>query len=737
MTAAADSSPRSELDVRSLVRTLFAFKWLILACVVVVGAGVAFWTLQQPRIYEAKTVIEFDPNPVRPLGDDVEDVADPMGGFWSAREFMATQNRVLASRSVAEGVVRRLGLHEDPSFFGVPSAGFEPREVTPTATKILDEMLTVSPVKDTRLVEIRIRGRNPEQAAAIADAFAAVYIEKTVEDRMGSTVSALEWLGNQLDTLGRELEASELALHQFKQDHNVLSVSMEDRQNLVAGEIESFNTALTDVRKRRIEVAARVSRLQQAMGQDPLAASGTVFDERSALNALRESLRAKVAERERMSATRAANHPERRALEEEIEALREQLAQEVETIVRNAEADLREIRSVEGGLRQAVEEAQTAGLELNLREIEYQQLNRTRENKAKLYQVVLERTTETDLTRMFVAQHVRVVDQALVPRFPVAPNRTMNVLAGLLGGLILGVGFAFALRFLDRRLRGPEAVEELGVTVLGVVPNVTAATSTPAGKSRRRRAGGGAAPATSSDLVVFDQPMSTAAECIRTVRTNLTFMAVGETRSKVWVVTSSQPQEGKTTIASNLAASMAQSGKSVLLIDTDLRRPRVHSSFGLSRERGVSTFVAGEASFESAIQRSRVPGLDVMTSGPVPPNPAELLHSPAFARLVETARQRYDLVIFDSPPLGAVTDAAIIGPQVDGVVVVVKSSETTRDALRSSLRQLRDVSAKVLGVVVNGFDFQSDSYYGKGYYYRRYGEYYAAEQEHDESEAAE
>lgn len=736
MTAAADNAPSSELDVRSLVRTCFAFKWLILASVVVVGAGVAFWTLQQPRIYEAKTVIEFDPNPVRPLGDDVEDVADPMGGFWSAREFMATQNRVLASRSVAEGVVRRLGLHEDPSFFGVPSAGFEPRDVTATATMILDEMLTVSPVKDTRLVEVRVRGRNPEQAAAISDAFAAVYIEKTIEDRMGSTVSALEWLGNQLDTLGRELESSELALHQFKQDHNVLSVSMEDRQNLVAGEIESFNTALTDVRKRRIEVAARVSRLQQAMGQDPLAASGTVFDERSALNALRESLRAKVAERERMSATRAANHPERRALDEEIEALREQLGQEVETIVRNAEADLREIRSVESGLRQAVEEAQTAGLELNLREIEYQQLNRARENKAKLYQVVLERTTETDLARMFVAQHVRVVDQALVPRFPVAPNRTMNVLAGLLAGLVLGVGFAFALRFLDRRLRGPEAVEELGVTVLGVVPNVTAATASPAGKSRRRRAGA-VAPATSSDLVVFDQPMSTAAECIRTVRTNLTFMAVGETRSKVWVVTSSQPQEGKTTTASNLAASMAQSGKSVLLIDTDLRRPRVHSSFGLSREQGVSTLVAGEASFESATQRSRVPGLDVMTSGPVPPNPAELLHSPAFARLVDTARQRYDLVIFDSPPLGAVTDAAIIGPQVDGVVVVVKASETTRDALRSSLRQLRDVSAKVLGVVVNGFDFQSESYYGKGYYYRRYGEYYAAEQDLEEAKAAE
>jgi capsular exopolysaccharide synthesis family protein len=214
-------------------------------------------------------------------------------------------------------------------------------------------------------------------------------------------------------------------------------------------------------------------------------------------------------------------------------------------------------------------------------------------------------------------------------------------------------------------------------------------------------------------------------------------MGVGDgARSKIWVVTSSQPQEGKTTIASNLAASMAQSGKSVLLIDTDLRRPRVHTSFGLSRERGVSTLISGEATFESAVQRSRVPGLDVLTSGPVPPNPAELLHSPAFARLLELTRQRYDLVIFDSPPLGAVTDAAIIGPQVDGVVVVVKSAETTRDSLRSSLRQLRDVNAKVLGVVVNGFDFGADSYYGKGYYYRRYGEYYASEPEND-SEAAE
>lgn len=722
----------SELDLGAIVRLLLSFKWVIVACVVVIGAASAFWTLRQPRIYEATTTIEFDPNPARPLGDAVDDVADPIGGYWSAREFMATQHRVLSSRTVAERVVRRLGLHEDPSFFGVTAASFEPREPAATAARLV-EMLTIAPIKDTRLVELKVRGRDPEQAAAIADAFASVYIEKTVEDRMGTTVTALEWLGEQLDALGQELESSELALHQFKQDHNVLSVSMEDRQNLVAAEIESFNTALTDVRKRRIEVAARVARLQQAMGTDPLAASGSVFDERSGLSGLRDLLRTKVAERERMSASYGPAHPQRRALDQEIQALHEQLSQEVASIVANAEADLREIRSVEGGLRQAVDEAQSAGLELNLREIEYQRLNRTRENKAKLYQTVLERTTEADLSRLFVTQHVRIVDQALVPKSPVAPNRTMNILIGLALGLVLGVAIAFGTRFLDRRLRSPEAVEELGVTVLGVVPTVTATQSE--GRQRRRRS---ARPA-NADLVVFDFPMSTAAECVRTVRTNLTFMGAGQTGAKTWLVTSSQPKEGKTTLASNLAASVAQSGKSVVLIDTDLRRPRVHTAMAVSRERGVSSFIAGEATFDQIVQRSRVPGLDVITSGPVPPNPAELLHSPAFARLLEAARQRYELVLLDSPPLGAVTDAAILAPQTDGVVIVVRALQTTRDTLRASLRQLSDVGARVLGAVVNAFDFNAEGYYGKGYYYRRYGEYYATDDSEPraESEAAE
>jgi exopolysaccharide transport family protein len=756
----ATENPTGSVDVRKYVRALLVYKWLVLAVTVVVGTLVALYTLRQPKVYQATTIIEFDPNPPRPLGRDVQDVADPIGGYWLAREFFSTQNLVLGSRAIAERVVRRLGLHEDPTFWGypategaenrtepglldrmlgrdAPSGRFEPREPAEAAL-VVAQRITVEPVKDTRLVRLHVRDENPERAAAIADAFADVYIEKTLEDRMGSTVNALEWLGGQLDTLRREVETSELALHQFKEDHNVLSVSMEDRQNLVAGEINSFSEALTNARQRRIEVAARVSRLQSVMSDDPLEASGTVFDERSALNELRTAMREKLAERERLSARLGTAHPQMRALDEELNGLREQLAREVTSIVRNAEADLREIRAVEGGLRTALEQAHEAGLELNLREIEYQRLARERENKTKLYELVLQRTTETDLTRMIQTSFVRLVDRAQVPTVPVSPNVKAGVTGGVMGGLVLGVLLALGLAALDRRLRGPEAVEELGVTVLGVIPHVGEKKAKGEVSPKRRRRGGGGA-VENPDLIVHEFPMSTAAECVRTVRTNLTFMAVGEDIAKVFVITSSQPREGKTTVASNLAASMAQSGKRVLLVDTDLRKPRVHAAFKISRERGVSTFIIGEASFERVVQTTIVPGLDVIPAGPVPPNPAELLHSPRFRELVDKAREKYDVVIFDSPPLGAVTDAAIVGPQVDGVLVVVKSQVTTRDAFRSTLRQLGDVGARVLGAVVNDISFSGDGYYGKGYYYRRYGEYYATESEgtDDGREAAE
>lgn len=738
---AAHADEGSGLDVREYLEVLWSYKWLILGVTVVISAAVVFWTLRQPKIYEATCTIEYDPSPSSPLGREVEDVANPIGSFWMTREFFATQNRIISSRTVAERVVRELGLHHDPSFFFIAEddrAGWEGGSVE-NAARLLQGRLVVEPVQDTRLVAIKVTDRSAERAATLANAVAEAYVQKTLEDRMGSTVSALEWLGNQLDTLRGQLDESELALHRFKEDHNVLSVSMEDRQNLVASDITLFNEALTKARSRRIELQARVVRIQTAAQGDTPEESAAAFPENVTINALRERLRQKISEREGLQTRYGPNHQRMQQLQGEIDDLRRQVREELDGMLRAAQADVREISRVESGLRGALDDAHRAGLELNLREIEYSRLNRARENNAKLYNLVLERSTETDLTRMLRTTHARLLDRALTPTAPISPKFTTNTASGLGAGLALGLALAFLLSRLDRRLKSVEAVERIGLTILGILPKIEEgeeAQPVPSkknGRSRRRRGAGNV----SRDLFVHTHPMSAAAESCRTIRTNLTFMSANEP-IRALVVTSANPREGKTTVTTNVAISLAQSGKRVLMVDTDLRRPRIHRAFGVSGARGVTSVIVGEEQLTDVVASTDIPNLDVLPCGPIPPNPSELLHSTRFSELVEVALEHYDRVVFDSPPLGAVTDAAVLAPQLDAALIVVKAEETTRDALASALRQLRDVGANVVGGVLNDVDPRRKGY-GAGdyyYYYRREGYYHAHGDEDEPSESS-
>lgn len=699
----ANPEPTTDMDVRELVRAALRFKWLILSITLVMGAAVTLWTMRQPKVYEATGTIEFDPRPTQPLGDSLQDVSDPVSSYWSLREYYATQLRVLGSRNIAERVVTDLGLQHDPDFLGRSESESEPASLR-DAAQILMNRISVEQVEDTRLVEVSVTDNDPERAALIANAIIDAYIQKTLEDRMASSVAALEWLGEQLSELRNELDDSEMALHEFKEEHNVLSVSMEDRQNLVAGEIQAFNDALTEARQRRIRLSARVERLRQSIQADPLEVTVPDESEGAATQGLQEQLREKLAERASLASRYGAEHPRMKSLSGEVTALREQLSAALEGIAEGALADLREARQVEGDLRSAVDQAHEAGLRLNLREIEYQRLNRSRENKAKLYELVLSRNTETELLSMGHRNAVRVVDSALAPRAAIKPNVPMSAAVGLLLGLALGIGLAFMIYYLDRRLKGPKDVEDLGVSILGIVPSIDMGTPSADGRDLR-------------DLIAHREPMSQAAECCRTIRTNLTFMSPDDP-IRSFVITSPTPREGKTTVASNLAISIANTGQSVLFIDTDLRRPRVHKAFGLDNDLGVTSVALGAVDLDGAVQKTVVSGLDVLTSGPIPPNPSELLHGRGFARIVAEALEKYDRVILDSPPLGAVTDAAILSTLVRGVVLVVKTDQTTRDGLKHAIRQLQHVSANVLGAVVNDVDAQSNPY---GYYqYYRY-----------------
>jgi capsular exopolysaccharide synthesis family protein len=591
------------------------------------------------------------------------------------------------------------------------------------AAKQLQGHITITPISNTRLVRVSVTDRDPERAQLIANTLVDVYTEKTVEDRLGSTVTALEWLGTQLDGLRDELNSAELALHQFKEEHNVLSVSLEDQRNLVAQEIQHFSEALTEIRMRRIALKARMEVLHQAERDDPMEVHAPLVNEDAALVALRTRILEAEQERNTLAVRYGENHPDIQRADTQLETLRRQFRSELDRVIDAAEAELAEVRSNEAGLRAALDQAHAAGLNLNLREIEYSRLQRERENKAQVYQLVLQRATEADLTRMLQTTYVRVVDRALKPGFPIRPSIKNNTAAGLAVGLALGIGLALLLSRLDRRIKTIQQAEGFGLPVLGILPRLPDAPERERRASRKRKVGAPIVHSPERDLIVHLHPTSEAAECCRSIRTNLTFMSVDEPMRSV-VVTSGHPAEGKTTVIISLAISLAQSGKKVLLVDTDLRRPQIHRAFDLDPARGITSVLAGEMKLRAAVAETQVPGVSVLPVGPIPPNPAELLHSRPFAALIAEVRERWDVVLFDSPPANVVTDAAIIAPQVDGALVVVKSEQTTRDSLRRTLRQLGDVAANVAGIVFNDVDLSARGPYAAGYYRYRYGAYY-------------
>ncbi len=723
------SAAEGSLVPKAVRDSVLRYRWWILVTTLAVATLVALWTLRQPKVYQATVTLEYDPNPITPLGSSVEDVSGQVSHFLMSREFFETQNLIIQSRAVAERVVERLGLADDPQFFGREGDDSwtpVPKEV---AAMRLQNRLKLDPIKDTRLVRLRVRDNDPERAAVLANTLADSYIEKTMEDRLGSTAAAAEWLAKQLDSTRSQLNESEHALHQFKKQHNVLSVSVENRQNLLAEEIREYNERLTETRARRIELQARLERLRAARAH-PEAVHATAQSDDSELDALRAALRAKLTERASLSVRYGNSHPTILELDGEIEALRRSVKEEVAALIKVAEGDLKEVQAIEAGLSKVQNKAQKAGLDLNLREIEYSRLNRQRESSSKLYDLLLQRTAETDLTRLLRTTHVRVVDRALVPKAAISPMVGLNIAGGALGGLLLGLMLAFLLQQMDRRIQDVPDVEQLGVTILGVFPRVGESSSDSSGYGRARLKRQRVDEVESIDQIVHTHPMSMAAESCRTVRTNLMFMAA-ESPNHTMVVTSANPKDGKTTVATNIAIALAQSGQTVLLVDADLRRPRIHKAFGLENRTGLTNTLVGDRTLTQVTRDVGIDNLSVVTCGPLPPNPAELLHTPQFARLLEEAAGQYDRVIFDSPPLRAVTDAAILAPQCGGALLVVRARATTRDAVTVAVRSLRDVSANVLGGVLNDVEPHrgGQGYLGGGYYH-----YYRSEEYRSESD---
>lgn len=730
--------------VSDYVRTLYKRRWLALPVLCVVFAVGAVNTLRETALYQAKVqlLIESDTPKVAKL----DQMFDSGGAFYDD-EFRQTQYRILQSRSLAKATIDAMKLWDAPQLGQGPaprgsitatgliitalrsavSLARKPfaeetsvppppptaeqragRETARQSSRI-DEFLgglTISPVRASRIVEVKYTSTDPAFAAEAANAVVKAYIQQNMESKFTTSKDAADFLGDRLAEQRKALEASEAALQAYKERNGTVSVA-DSASNIVVQRLTDLNGALTKAKTERINKEAQYAQLKSAEGSGALDTYPAVLE-----NEYIQKLKADLSDLQRQQATLGQRYGDRnpemikiRGTIETAEAkLKNELAKVVESVKNQYQAALSEEQSLQGALNSQKGEA----LSLNRKGIEYGVLLREVESNKQIYDSLMQRTKETGISSELRASNVRVVDPAEVPRSPISPNIQRGLMVSFGMSLLLAVGLAFALEYFDNRIKTPDQIRlDLGLPFLGMVPAMS------------RKYLNGNEPPLLSNTVPTDY-----SEAIRAVRTSLLFSSA-QTGAKSLVITSTAPGEGKTLLASNLAIALAQAGQRVILVDADMRRPRTHELFGVDQEPGLSNLIVGTMDPRTVIHESHVPGLSVIPAGHVPPNPSELLGSRRFRDVVDSFQDRFDWIIIDSPPVMAVTDACLLAHSATGVLFVVGSEMTNRNVATVALDQLEASHAKFVGAVLNRVDLKRNSHYYSAYYRKDYVNHYA------------
>jgi succinoglycan biosynthesis transport protein ExoP len=693
-------------EVRRWLLVLLRRAWVIAAVTAIVFAAGAIRTLRETKLYTAVVSMVIELQAPKVLGDQVQDIADGQGSFWQTKDFFETQFLYLKSKAVALRVVNKLGLDRDADFLGLSKIA-DPAErakamKSSDATVVLRGELRVEPVRDSHVVKVLIDDPDPKRAALLANTVADEYIAFNLDEKLGMSRAASEWLHDKVEEMQKTLADSEGRLYTYKRENDILTVSIEDSQSIIARRLSAVSDALTEVRKKRAELEAKVRQVKLARDMNALSALPEVVNS-PVVQAQRTNMLALSQELADARTRYGEDHPKIQALRERLAEAQSIVAGEESRLARSSELELAQALETEKNFEKLLDGTKREAFEINRKEVDYNRLRREQENNSKIVEMVLRRWKDVDLSAALRTNNVHLLDAAEIPGAPSSPNLKLALLISLLLGLGLGIIAAIGLEQFDDAIETSEDVERATrASFLGIIPEV------------REPSGPGPV-----ELHVHRRPHSSVAECLRTVRTNLLFLSTDRSLQKL-MVTSSGPQEGKTTVVVDLGIAFAQHGQKTLLVDTDMRRPRLHKVFGLGSELGLSSVLLDEKKLGEAIRQTEVPNLWVLPCGPIPPNPAELLHTERFQKIAQELARRFDRVLFDSPPVAAVTDAQILSSTVDGVVLIGKAGKTSKEALGRARRSLADVNARVVGAILNGVDLSRRR---AGYYYDYYGRY--------------
>jgi succinoglycan biosynthesis transport protein ExoP len=765
-----DPNAENEVHLLDYWRAVRKRLWLVIAIVVLITTLSLIYVARKPDIYEATARVQVDlENPAALVGKTpyfIGPANDPV--------YFNTQLQILTSPGLMRRVVKTLDLEHNPDFFKGSAAqkrstwrtilrmvgvgGSDNPTPNPSATNELPLATSVAPAssredlneakrlapyvgailgglkvdpvkenrgyyKETRLIDLAFQHSDPTVAAKVVNAISETYLYSNLEKKTETGSTTGTFLQKRIAELQQQIRTAEEKLVNYAKNNEI--ISLDPSQNTVVDRLAGLNRQLLEAENERKTAEAQYN-AARAPGAAAALSEGDAKEANDAESRLAE-LRQKRAQL-MVDATEEA--PEMKEINEQIAELDRQLnevrSRKSTTLLTNLETKYKSALEREQSLRKAFDQQRSETLTQNEAAINYRIIQQEISTNKTLLDSLLQRSKENDVIKASERNNISVVDYALAPEGPIGPNRTRSVFIALFLSLGLGVGLALFLEYLDDTVHSTDEVERLlHLPALAVIPAVGAgarrrALSTPSGTLQKRNGNGAAA---NPELLTNVDGRSPLAESYRHLRTSVLLSTAGRA-PKSLLITSSLPGEGKTTTAVNTAISLAQTGANVVIIDADMRRPRLQSIFDLRDRAGLSSILSSnysEAGMLELVLKDPATGLHVLTSGPIPPNPAELLGSEQMRRLIATLQAHFNHVVVDSPPVSSFTDGVLISTMVDGVLLVVHGGKSSRHIVSRSRQLLHDVGAKIFGVVLNNVSLQShDYYYYQRYYSQRY-----------------